>query len=249
MVLTFVVALNGTALEEVSEKAALVAEDEDVLELLLQRDVAEAFSTENHPVSPADIIINSIQETSRRMLLVNVTANIPVEVTKGITQAELDAALAEVGRLSADPGIDMLANDPDKFFGRTTQALHVQATVTAPVARRNHVPEQFSRKRTWLDDLPFPLPALLGIIAGGLLALWGLLRARKLAWNWVLKRRLKAQGRRVPGGKKSKYELGSLGQAALTKLAKHKKEKAKTPLDRMWERRIAQRAYISDFKA
>ena len=50
-------------------------------------------------------------------------------------------------------------------------------------------------------------------------------------------------------GKKSKYELGSLGQAALTKLAKHKKEKAKSPLDRMWERRIAQRAYISDFKA
>ena len=65
----------------------------------------------------------------------------------------------------------------------------------------------------------------------------------------MLKRRLKAQGRRVPGGKKSKYELGSLGQAALTKLAKHKKEKAKSPLDRMWERRIAQRAYISDFKA
>jgi hypothetical protein len=58
---------------------------------------------------------------SRRVLYVNVTATLGVDVPPGASSDEVKAAL-EVTNLSADDPIAMLAHNPDKFFGRTTKA-------------------------------------------------------------------------------------------------------------------------------
>lgn len=54
------------------------------------------------------------------MLQVNVSATLEVDVPSGATEEDIDSAL-EVTNLSADPMLDMLAHNPDKFFGRTTK--------------------------------------------------------------------------------------------------------------------------------
>jgi hypothetical protein len=51
---------------------------------------------------------------------VNVTATLGVDVPPNATPDDIKAAL-EVTNLSADDPINMLAQNPDKFFGRTTK--------------------------------------------------------------------------------------------------------------------------------
>lgn len=54
------------------------------------------------------------------MLYVNVTATLGVDVPPNASADDIKAAL-EVTNLSADDPINMLAQNPDKFFGRTTK--------------------------------------------------------------------------------------------------------------------------------
>ena len=56
----------------------------------------------------------------RRILYVNVTATLGVELAPGATPDEVKAAM-DLTSLSADDPIGLLSNDPDKFFGRTTK--------------------------------------------------------------------------------------------------------------------------------
>lgn len=61
---------------------------------------------------------------ARRILYVNVTATLGVEITPGATTDEVEAAL-DLTSLSADDPIGLLSNDPDRFFGRTTKVCHM----------------------------------------------------------------------------------------------------------------------------
>ena len=56
----------------------------------------------------------------RRILYVNVTATLGVDLAPGATPDEVEAAM-DLTTLSADEPIGLLSNDADKFFGRTTK--------------------------------------------------------------------------------------------------------------------------------
>ena len=59
---------------------------------------------------------------SRRVLYVNVTATLGVNVPPNASPDDVRSAL-DVTNLSADDPIAMLAANPDRFFGRTTKVL------------------------------------------------------------------------------------------------------------------------------
>lgn len=61
-------------------------------------------------------------QVSRRVLYVNVTATLGVNVPPNASADDIKTAL-EVTNLSADDPIAMLAQNPDKFFGRTTKVM------------------------------------------------------------------------------------------------------------------------------
>ena len=61
-------------------------------------------------------------QISRRVLYVNVTATLGVDVPPNASADDIKSAL-EVTNLSADDPIAMLAQNPDKFFGRTTKVI------------------------------------------------------------------------------------------------------------------------------
>ena len=59
-------------------------------------------------------------QVSRRVLYVNVTATLGVNVPPNASPDDVRSAL-DVTNLSADDPIAMLAANPDRFFGRTTK--------------------------------------------------------------------------------------------------------------------------------
>ena len=70
-------------------------------------------------------------QVDRRILYVNVTATLGVEMAPGATPDEVEAAL-DLTSLSADDPIGLLSNDPDKFFGRTTKVTYASLSVSDP---------------------------------------------------------------------------------------------------------------------
>lgn len=63
---------------------------------------------------------NSFPQVARRVLHVNVSASLPVDVPPGASNDDVQTAF-NVKSISADEPIKMLVEDPDKFFGRTTK--------------------------------------------------------------------------------------------------------------------------------
>lgn len=59
-------------------------------------------------------------QLSRRVLYVNVSTALPVDVPPGASDDDVRTAF-NVRSISADEPIKMLVEDPDKFFGRTTK--------------------------------------------------------------------------------------------------------------------------------
>lgn len=59
-------------------------------------------------------------QVSRRVLYVNVSASLPVDVPPGASDDDVRTAF-KIESISADEPIKMLVDDPDKFFGRTTK--------------------------------------------------------------------------------------------------------------------------------
>jgi hypothetical protein len=64
--------------------------------------------------------VTGISQIARRVLLVNITATLGVDLPTNSSQDAIQAELA-VKNLSADDAIDMLASQPDRFLGRTTK--------------------------------------------------------------------------------------------------------------------------------
>ena len=66
-------------------------------------------------------------QVSRRVLYVNVTATLGVNVPPNASPDDVRSAL-DMTNLSADDPIAMLAANPDRFFGRTTKVCAVSFT-------------------------------------------------------------------------------------------------------------------------
>ena len=131
----------------------------------------------------------------------------------------------------------------------TVARAHV-CEVKEPAQARDNLPSDMRDTRTWLDKLPLPWPYILGILLGVLVVLYVGLRFRQGIRAFLFRRELSAKTKGSKGTAKSKAkkrDLGVLGQKALSKLAAFKKEKAKEPLERMWERRSQGQAYYSDY--
>ena len=64
--------------------------------------------------------MTGVTQIARRVLYVHVSASIPVDVAPDASEDDVRAAL-NVKSLSADGPIDLLAKNPDQFFGRTTK--------------------------------------------------------------------------------------------------------------------------------
>ncbi|KAK9813648.1 hypothetical protein WJX73_001491 [Symbiochloris irregularis] len=121
VIVSFGIFLNGTDLDEVASKVGVNASAQDVLGHLIRQDTALAFN-----ISEEDVTVTGISQVARRVLQVNISATLPLDLPEGASQDDIDDAL-EVTNLSADDPIAMLSSNPDKFFGRTTKALDVTA--------------------------------------------------------------------------------------------------------------------------
>ena len=91
------------------------AAPEDVLDHLIKLDTATAFN-----ISEGDVYVSSVTQLSRRVLYVNVTATLGVDVPPGASSDDVTEAL-DLKNLSADEAIGLLSENPDKFLGRTTK--------------------------------------------------------------------------------------------------------------------------------
>lgn len=175
VIVSFGVYLNGTNLDDVASKVGVNASAEEVLGHLVRQDTALAFN-----ISEGDVTVTGISQVARRVLQVNVSATLEVDVPSGATEEDIDSAL-EVTNLSADPMLDMLAHNPDKFFGRTTKALDVTAEpVDTPPTRIESRPGSsghMTAGQIW--------PLVLSIVAVAILAvLLGLRYLRRYSVRW-----------------------------------------------------------------
>ena len=86
-----------------------------ILERLIGLDTATAFN-----ITSRDVNVTGIQQVGRRLLLVNVTATLGLDLPSNSSHSSVQAELA-VKNLSADEAIHMLSQFPDKFLARTTK--------------------------------------------------------------------------------------------------------------------------------
>ncbi|KAL0019979.1 hypothetical protein WJX79_005353 [Trebouxia sp. C0005] len=177
VIVSFGVLLNGTALDDIASKAGVNASSEQVLEWLVRADTASAFN-----ISLGDVSVTGVQQVERRILYVNVTATLGVELAPGATPDEVEAAM-DLTSLSADDPIGLLSNDPDKFFGRTTKALDVTAEpdgAPATVSENRPLSHRHHAALKW--------PAILGLCLGSMVLLfaagrfWRRRSRRMLSW-------------------------------------------------------------------
>ena len=97
---------------------------------------------------------------ARRTLQAKVSATLGVDLPGNATEEDIAAAL-EVQKLSADRPIELLSQDPDSFFGRTTKTLDVGVEAGGDVEKVEHRPHL---------EAPFPRWALIGPGLGGAIA-------------------------------------------------------------------------------
>ncbi|KAK9917087.1 hypothetical protein WJX75_000778 [Coccomyxa subellipsoidea] len=158
VIVSFGVYLNGTSLDDIAHKVGVNASSVAILEHLIRSDTASAFN-----ISVGDVNVTGISQVSRRVLYVNVTATLGVDVPPNASADDIKTAL-EVTNLSADDPIAMLAQNPDKFFGRTTKALDVTAEPDGVPPQRREF-----RPRRGRSALAAAWPALAGVCLAVLL--------------------------------------------------------------------------------
>ncbi len=88
-----------------------------ILERLVQSDTATAFN-----ITSRDVNVTGISQVGRRVLLVNVSATLGVDLPTNSSDDDVEAELA-VKNLSADEAIDLMAFHPDRFWVRTTKVI------------------------------------------------------------------------------------------------------------------------------
>ena len=170
-----------------------------------------------------------------------------------VTTYEFQAAAVAEARERALKIIETLLDDPSAFFSSTVTALGgsevITATVTGEVSISEKVPDPPDEFRdafyglpTWLD--PYTVVGL----ACGVIFLWTVLpRVWKYVAEWYGKEKVNAalarSIRAANSNTQSKTaetanpEMRAMTRVALAQLARYKNERAKTHLEKMWDRR------------
>jgi hypothetical protein len=141
---------------------------QSIVENLLRLDTAAGFN-----ISLRDVQVMGVRRVARRTLQANVSATLGVDLPEGATDEEVAAAL-EVQKLSADTPIEPLSQDPEAFFGRTTQTLAagVEPVGMATVESR---PAGGSGVSAWA----LVVPGVVAVAGGSLLVCMALWRGRR----------------------------------------------------------------------
>lgn len=131
IVVEFSVTLNST--EDMSEIGAtkLGVRDmpaERALEVLVREDVAEGFSSDQYRVSVVDVMVQ-VSELGGGLVRAKVNVTLSPNITLRTSEREAAEAMKQLGDLSADKGVLMLADNPDQFFGRTLEAINGTSSV------------------------------------------------------------------------------------------------------------------------
>ena len=155
VVVYFSVNLTGSDPEDIVLRAGVNAPAESIVSNLLRTDTAAAFN-----ISMQDVQVLSVHRVARRTLQAKVSATLGVDLPGNATEEDIAAAL-EVQKLSADRPIELLSQDPDSFFGRTTKTLDVGVEAGGDVEKVEHRPHL---------EAPFPRWALIGPGLGGAIA-------------------------------------------------------------------------------
>jgi hypothetical protein len=105
----------------------------------------------------------------RRVLIsANVTALLESHFPPSADEEDIAAAL-EVQQLSADQGVQLLSEDPNKFFGRTTMtlsAIGATSEVSVTTSSTKPAPKLAVRDPDWKDGLPMDASTFFVMIGG-----------------------------------------------------------------------------------
>jgi len=179
------VGLNGTALNVVAQ---LIRVDTAAAFNISINDVlVEALESQEEifEMMTSNFTSNSSRLNPRTLLVTNVTAVLEAHVSEYASEGEVDAALL-AKEMSADGGIQMLTDDPDRFFGRTTQALNARAQTIGNITTEVVHPDNTSKDTAFWDNVENILGLSVGILFGSAIIIYIVRRYRQ----WYLRKRL-----------------------------------------------------------
>jgi hypothetical protein len=187
VVVYFSVNLTGSDPEDIVLKSGVSAPAESIVSNLLRTDTAAAFN-----ISMQDVRVLSVHRVARRILQANVSATLGLDLPGNATEEDVAAAL-EVQKLSADRPIELLSEDPDSFFGRTTKTLNVGVEAAADVEKVESRPLSGPPFSRWI----LLAPGIVGAVAGStmIFSSWWKKRSRQ-SGTWVNTLRITPQAQR-----------------------------------------------------
>lgn len=159
VVVYFSVNLTGSAPEDIVLRSGVSAPAEIIVSNLLRTDTAAAFN-----ISMQDVRVLSVHRVARRILQATVSATLGLDLPGNATEEDITTAL-EVQKLSADRPIELLSEDPDSFFGRTTKTLDVGVDAAADVEKVESRPLSEPPFNRWI----LVAPGIVGTMAGSLM--------------------------------------------------------------------------------
>lgn len=159
VVVYFSVNLTGSDPEDIVLKSGVSAPAEVIVSNLLRTDTAAAFN-----ISMQDVRVLSVHRVARRILQASVSATLGLDLPGNATEEDITTAL-EVQKLSADRPIELLSEDPDSFFGRTTQTLDVGVEAAADVETFESRPLSGPPFNRWI----LVAPGIVGTMAGSVM--------------------------------------------------------------------------------
>ena len=119
---------------------------------------------------------------ARRILQANVSATLGLDLPGNATNEDVTAAL-EVQKLSADRPIELLSDDPDSFFGRTTKTLDVGVEAAADVEKVESRPISGPPFNRWILIAPGIVGAMTASIM--LFSSWRKRKGGRQSATWI----------------------------------------------------------------
>ena len=163
---------------------------------------------------------------------------------EGVTVSyEERAAKVADAEARADDAVARLVLDPGAFFAETLETLgpEVTAAIVGNVTREEKTPEPPAPFRDLFDMLPVGPWTFFGFAAVLVAAVVAYPRASKRLREayraYQLRRALRAVALGTAGFGDARPEMRAMTTESLAELAKYKAERAKSRLDKMWDRR------------
>ena len=177
VVVYFSVNLTGSDPEDIVLRSGVSAPAESIVSNLLKTDTAAAFN-----ISMQDVRVLSVNRIARRILQANVSATLGLDLPGNATNEDVTAAL-EVQKLSADRPIELLSDDPDSFFGRTTKTLDVGVEAAADVEKVESRPISGPPFNRWILIAPGIVGAMTASIM--LFSSWRKRKGGRQSATWI----------------------------------------------------------------